>query len=156
MNRQDFNTQIKDEFLKLESSIADGVQKFGYFKYGADAAYNLLSKEISENNVQLKQLLDNNQFYRIAYDNLLRDFNFKSKEISEKDDRLEVLGNELSRLKGLLYEVCVRANIIFPETEPALGWFEEKFIHQHSLFAEIAEILHLGENDEFTIKDNQL
>jgi hypothetical protein len=56
MNRQDFNISIKDEFSKLESSIAEGVQKFGYFKYGADAAYNLLSKEISEKDLEIVRL----------------------------------------------------------------------------------------------------
>jgi len=87
MNRQDFDTAVKNEFLEhhnVESSIASGTYRFGLFKHGSDAAYNLLSKEISEKDAVALALND---------------------EIKEYCRSMEKQKQEIERLKGLIEEI---------------------------------------------------
>ena|ERR1700733_7469414 len=75
-------------------------------------------------------------------------YSLLSEKIREKD-------GEMNRLKELLREVCVRANIIFPERVNELDWFDEQFVGQTDLHLNIGATLGLGEIDEKSAEENK-
>lgn len=75
--------------------------------------------------------------------------------LQEATSIIEGLKKENERLKGLLREVCVRANIIFPERGDELDWFDEQFVNQTDLHLNIGATLGLGEIDEEAIEKNK-
>lgn len=70
-----------------------------------------------------------------------------AKILSVKDWEISRLSKEVERLKGLLQEVCVRANITFPTEEHELKWFDQKFIGQHELMVSLNESLGWSKTD---------
>lgn len=72
-----------------------------------------------------------------------------------RDNEVQSLKDEVERLKAILQEVCVRARIIFPETEDALDWHDEEFKDQVDLMLNISATLGLGEVDEEAANNNR-
>jgi len=70
-------------------------------------------------------------------------------------DQLAERDREIQRVKSLLKEVCVRANIIFPEEPEEIEIFEDQFKDQHDLLINIGATLGLGEIDEESKIKNQ-
>jgi hypothetical protein len=74
--------------------------------------------------------------------------------LSESEYKKMVDENE--KIRKLLKEVCVRANIIFPTKENELTQFKEKFDKQYHLFKELDEALGFTKEDKGTSNaDNQ-
>lgn len=74
--------------------------------------------------------------------------------MSIRDEVIVKQQQEIERLKKLLREVCVRANIIFPEEAEEIDMFDEQFANQGELMINIGVTLGLGEIDEEAAKDN--
>lgn len=72
-------------------------------------------------------------------------------ELNSMDDK-----QEIERLKALLVEVCVRANIDFPETEQELEMFDQGFKGCLDLYLNLAATLGRGEIDDASIEANRI
>src|SRR6476646_4041925 len=87
MNQQEFKKWMDDNDTELcETSGAFNAE--GYFRVGANAAYNLLSKEISEKDGEIKRMLESCRELNGVIEQWKKDF--KTKDL------------EIERLKGLI------------------------------------------------------
>jgi len=97
------------------------------FSRGAEFGYHLRDKEIE----RLNLLIEN------------------------RDQTILHHRKEIDRLKDLLREVCVRANIIFPEREGEIEMFDEQFAQQKDLYINIGATLGLGEIEDSDRVENE-